>query len=93
MSDKINAYQLPEMSCPGCQTTIDSAAPITNGKPRGFKKGSIVVCAHCSAVLRMGDSSFSRMTNDDIKILDPVSQGVISKAVISVRQRIDTSNN
>lgn len=86
---RIKAYDLQPMSCPSCQGVIDAATPITNGIPRGFKKGNIVICSYCSAILRMGDSAFARMTDVEVKNLDPVSKEVIRKALLVIRQRID----
>lgn len=83
MSEKIEVpgYKVPDgMDCPICGSSIQVTAPVA-GQPRGFKKGLIVVCAHCSAVLRVGDTSFQPMTEQQIKELHPESQRALAIAV------------
>lgn len=84
MPQKLQAYQV-QLDCPSCDAKILASAPISSN-PRGFKKGNIVVCAHCHSICKVGDSNLVLMKKKELKALDPVSKRVLNITINKLRR-------
>ena len=82
----VSGYKLPPgVVCPKCNTTLIGASPVSGSVVKGFKKGNIVVCFHCSCILRVGDSSLIPMTETELVALPEVSQRILAIAVSKIQ--------
>ena len=85
---EIRAYKPPgELACPSCEAYIAGVTPVS-GKPGGLRKGLISVCAHCSALLVLGDSNYRQMLPGELKKLDPATHQQLLMIQAQVRRKI-----
>lgn len=85
---------IPTARCPSCDSENDHAHKISGQSDlRLPKPGSWVICAHCTAILRMtDDKQFRLATHDDLETLptEALLQLAMSSAFIGGRLRVVT---
>jgi hypothetical protein len=87
MSENLSGYKLPGgIRCPQCGTELIGASPVTGGKPRGFKDGTIIVCFHCSAIVRVTKTGLRPITDTEMNALDQNTKRVLTLAVQKIRE-------
>lgn len=78
--------------CPACEKPITNTSPVQNREHAQFKKGNIIVCAHCATILQVGDSGLNRMAAEDIEKLDEMSKKVIGVLQQKIRSLVKSGN-
>jgi uncharacterized CHY-type Zn-finger protein len=78
------AQPLPEsFECPRCQSAItDHSTVMSRGGP--IRKGHILVCGHCAAMLQLGDSVFTQMTPEQFARLAPETKKALVVTTVAV---------
>lgn len=71
--------------CPQCEATIEAISDVQNAQP--VKKGNIVICWNCAALLKVGDSNLVRFTKPEFAKLDEQSKNRIAITVTSILKR------
>jgi RNase P subunit RPR2 len=78
---------LPDMTCPKCNTVMSHGVTIQNAKPT-HKVGDILVCSTCAVVSRVSEGGLVIMSRGDIEKLDDQSKMILAAAVASIRTKM-----
>ena len=70
------------LHCLSCESEITMISVLQNSQP--VKRGSIVICAECAAIHKVGDSDLVKFTKKDFDGLDPQSKNIIAMTVTSI---------
>jgi len=83
---------LPDMTCPKCNTVMSHGVTIQNAKPT-HKVGDILVCSTCAVVSRVSDGGLVIMTRAEIERLDKQSQVTLMAAIASIMKKHQESKD
>lgn len=80
-----SVQMMPEhLNCPCCEFQFEWQTKITGGMDEPLKKGLILVCSNCAAVLELGDFNFQKMSKRKLKALPDTSKSILKVTVMGV---------
>jgi ribosomal protein L34E len=90
----LTEVKIPQaLTCPTCGKPIQSATQTRSGAGPVLKKGSVFICGHCSAVMRLGDSNLERMTPDQVNALSKESKAAIAATKLAIVRILQKASN